>query len=114
MPVTATRSVPKRSMIRSHTSSRRADSTSTSMSGSDRRRTDRNRSKSRSWSRGFAVATNRLWLTIEPAPDPRAATRIPIARTSATTWATARKYASYSSFPITPSSYSSCPTARPS
>lgn len=65
-----------------------------SMSGSDDRRSDKNRSKSRWCSSGFAVATNRLWLTIEPAPEPRAATRMPISRTSATTWATARKYGS--------------------
>ncbi len=65
-----------------------------SMSGSDERRSDRNRSKSRLCSSGFAVATKRLWLTMEPAPEPRAATRMPMSRTSATTWATARKYGS--------------------
>jgi hypothetical protein len=50
------------------------------------------------------VATNSAWLTMEPAPEPRAATRIPSARVSATTWATARKYPSKPSRPITSSS----------
>jgi hypothetical protein len=49
-----------------------------SMSGRDVRRIDRNRSKSR-------------WLTIDPAPEPQAATRIPGSRTSVMTWPTVRK-----------------------
>ncbi len=65
-----------------------------SMSGSDDLRSDRNRSNSRWCSSGFAMATKSEWLTMDPAPEPRAATRIPMSRTSVTTWATARKYGS--------------------
>ncbi len=43
-------------------------------------------------STGSAWAMPSRWLTREPAPEPRAATRTPRSRTSSTTWATVRKY----------------------
>lgn len=64
-----------------------------SMSGRDSRRLLK-RSNSRLWSSGLAVAMSSAWQTSEPAPEPRAATRMPLARMSATTCPMARKYAS--------------------
>lgn len=62
---------------------------------------------SRSCSTGSAAAMPSRWLTSEPAPEPRAATRMPISRTSATTWPTVRKYEAKPSPSMIRSSWSS-------
>jgi hypothetical protein len=93
MPVTATRSLPEPFEDRV-VALQAAGGLHVDVDVGQRRPALRKRSNSRRWSSGLAVAMNSAWQTMEPAPEPRAATRMPFARMSATTWPTARKYAS--------------------
>jgi len=77
-------------MIR-YASSRRADSTSKSMSGSVDRTGVRNRSMSRSYSSGSIALMPSRWLTKLPAPEPRMAQRMPAFLMRSATSATVRK-----------------------
>ena len=91
MQTQAVRAAPYASMMIRYASSRRADSTSRSMSGIVARTGDRNRSMSRSCSIGSIALMPSRWLTKLPAPEPRTAQRMPRALMRSATSATVRK-----------------------